>query len=124
MYIGKTLFAHLMDFLPWKTFHRIIDRHDGDRYIKSMTCADQFRVLVFAQLTYRESLRDDQTLAFFVSRAKSNTRFRRVYSAALDRNTGIICNQTIALTGTISGNDYPVHLRSITGWFRVREGLN
>ena len=124
MYIGKTLFAQLMDFLPWKTFHRIIDRHDGDRYIKSMTCADQFRVLVFAQLTYRESLRDDQTLAFFVSRAKSNTRFRRVYSAALDRNTGIICNQTIALTGTISGNDYPVHLRSITGWFRVREGLN
>ncbi len=31
MYIGKTLFAQLMDFLPWKTFHRIIDRHDADR---------------------------------------------------------------------------------------------
>jgi hypothetical protein len=58
MYIGKTLFAQLMDFLPWKTFHRIIDRHDGDHYVKSMTCADQFRVLAFAQLTYRESLRD------------------------------------------------------------------
>jgi hypothetical protein len=58
MYIGKTLFALLMDFLPWKTFHRIIDRHNGDRYVKSMTCADQFRVLAFAQLTYRESLRD------------------------------------------------------------------
>lgn len=58
MYIGKTLFAQLMDFLPWKTFHRIIDRHDGDRYVKFMTCADQFRVLAFAQLTYRESLRD------------------------------------------------------------------
>ena len=58
MYIGKTLFAQLMDFLPWKTFHRLIDRHDGDRYVKSMTCADQFRVLAFAQLTYRESLRD------------------------------------------------------------------
>lgn len=58
MYIGKTLFAQLMDFLPWKTFHRISDRHDGDRYVKSMTCADQFRVLAFAQLTYRESLRD------------------------------------------------------------------
>ena len=51
MYIGKTLFAQLMDFLPWKTFHRIIDRQDGDRYVKSMTCADQFRVLAFAQLT-------------------------------------------------------------------------
>lgn len=47
-----------MDFLPWKTFHRIIDRYDGDRYVKSMTCADQFRVMAFAQLTYCESLRD------------------------------------------------------------------
>ena len=58
MYLGKTLFAQLMDFLPWKTFHRIVDRCDGDRYVKSMTCADQFRVMAFAQLTYRESLRD------------------------------------------------------------------
>ncbi len=58
MYFGKTLFAQLMDFLPWKTFHRIVDRCDGDRYVKSLTCADQFRVMAFAQLTYRESLRD------------------------------------------------------------------
>src|ERR1022692_5213299 len=58
MNIGKTPFAQLMDFLPWKTFHRIVDRYDGDRYVKSMTCADQFRVMAFAQLTYRESLRD------------------------------------------------------------------
>jgi len=261
MYIGKTLFAQLMDFLPWKTFHRIIDRHDGDHYVKSMTCADQFRVLAFAQLTYRESLRDievclsaqaaklyhmgfrheikrstladanetrdwrihaefaqyliaqarklyigdsfgielentayaldsttidlclslfpwalfrttksavkmhtlldlrgnipsfihisdgkmgdvkvldilvlepgafyvmdrgyldferlyamHQALAFFVTRAKSNTQFRRVYSAPVDRSTGIICDQTIALTGTTSRKDYPVHLRRI-----------
>jgi hypothetical protein len=35
MYLGKTLFAQLMDFLPWKTFRRIIDRCDGDRYVKS-----------------------------------------------------------------------------------------
>ena len=58
MNIGKTLFAQLMDFLPWTTFHRIVDRHDGDRYVKSLTCAEQFRVMAFAQLTYRESLRD------------------------------------------------------------------
>ncbi len=56
MYIGKTLFAQLMDFLPWKTFHRIVDRCNGDRYVKSLTCAEQFRVMAFAQLTYRESL--------------------------------------------------------------------
>src|SRR5664279_797136 len=58
MNLGKTLFAQLMDFLPWKTFHRIVDRQNGDRYVKSMTCAEQFRVMAFAQLTYRESLRD------------------------------------------------------------------
>ena len=40
MYIGKTLFAQLMDFLPWKTFHRIVDRCDGDRYVKSLTCVE------------------------------------------------------------------------------------
>jgi IS4 transposase len=261
MNIGKTLFAQLMDFLPWKTFHRIVDRCDGDRYVKSMTCADQFRVMAFAQLTYRESLRDievclsaqsaklyhmglrqainrstladaneardwrihaefaqrlieqarklyagdsvgielehttyaldsttidlclslfpwalfrttksavkmhtlldlrgnipsfihisdgklgdvnvldilmlepgaiyvmdrgyldfarlyvlHQAHAFFVTRAKSNTQLRRVYSALIDRSTGISCDQTVALTGTISRKDYPEHVRRI-----------
>jgi len=261
MNIGKTLFAQLMDFLPWKTFHRIVDRCDGDRYVKSMTCADQFRVMAFAQLTYRESLRDievclsaqsaklyhmglrqainrstladaneardwrihaefaqrlieqarklyagdsvgielehttyaldsttidlclslfpwalfrttksavkmhtlldlrgnipsfihisdgklgdvnvldilmlepgaiyvmdrgyldfarlyvlHQAHAFFVTRAKSNTQLRRVYSALIDRSTGIICDQTVALTGTTSRKDYPEHVRRI-----------
>ena len=261
MYRGKTLFAQLMDFLPWKTFHRIVDRCNGDRYVKSLTCAEQFRVMAFAQLTYRESLRDievclsaqssklyhmgirqeikrstladanetrdwrihgefaqllivqarklyigeslgfelestayaldsttidlclslfpwalfrttksavkmhtlldlrgnipafihvsdgklgdvkildvlvlevgaiyvmdrgyldfarlylmHQALAFFVTRAKSNTKLRRAYSAPVDRSTGIICDQTIALTGTTSRKDYPEHLRRI-----------
>jgi len=261
MNTGKTMFAQLMDFLPWTTFSRIVDHHDGDRYVKSMTCADQFRVMAFAQLTYRESLRDievclsaqaaklyhmgfrheikrstladaneardwriyaefaqrlivqarklyagdgfgielentayaldsttidlclslfpwalfrttksavkmhtlldlhgnipsfihisdgkmgdvnvldvlvieagaiyvmdrgyldftrlhrmHQAQAFFVTRAKSNTKFRRVYSAKTDRSAGIICDQTIALTGTTSRKGYPEHLRRI-----------
>ena len=261
MYLGKTLFAQLMDFLPWKTFHRIVDRCNGDRYVKSLTCAEQFRAMAFAQLTYRESLRDievclsaqssklyhmgirqeikrstladanetrdwrihaefaqllivqarelyigeslgfelestayaldsttidlclslfpwalfrttksavkmhtlldlrgnipafihvsdgklgdvkildvlvlevgaiyvmdrgyldfarlylmHQALAFFVTRAKSNTKLRCIYSAPVDRSTGIICDQTIALTGTTSRKDYPEHLRRI-----------
>ena len=58
MNIGKTLFAQLMDFLPWTTFTRIVDRHGGDRYVKPLACTEQFRVMAFAQLTYRESLRD------------------------------------------------------------------
>lgn len=261
MNIGKTLFAQLMDFLPWTTFTRIVERHGGDRYVKSFACTEQFRAMAFAQLTYRESLRDievclsaqaaklyhmglrhqikrstladalesrdwrihaefaqcliaqarklylgdsfgielenttyalDSTTidlclslfpwalfrttksavkmhtlldlrgnipsfihisdgklgdvnvldilviepgaiyvmdrgyldfarlyvlhraqAFFVTRAKSNTRLRRVYSAQVDRSTGIICDQTVALTGTTSRKDYPEHLRRI-----------
>ena len=261
MNTGKTLFAQLMDFLPWTTFARIVERHGGDRYVKSLACTEQFRGMAFAQLTYRESLRDievclsaqavklyhmgfrheikrstladanetrdwrihaefaqcliaqarklyagdsfgielenttyaldsttidlclslfpwalfrttksavkmhtlldlrgnipsfihisdgklgdvkvldvlvleagaiyvmdrgyldfarlylmHQAQAFFVTRAKSNTRLRRVYSAAVDRSTGIICDQTIALTGTTSHKDYPEHLRRI-----------
>jgi len=58
MNTGKTLFAQIMDFLPWTTFTRLVSRYGGDRYAKCLTCAEQFRVMAFAQLTYRESLRD------------------------------------------------------------------
>tara|TARA_R100001509_G_C4852779_1_gene210660 strand:- start:14 stop:1183 length:1170 start_codon:yes stop_codon:yes gene_type:complete len=58
MYTGKTLFAQIMDFLPWKTFHRLVSRYEGNHRIRTLPCAEHFRVLAFAQLTYRESLRD------------------------------------------------------------------
>ena len=58
MYTGKTLFAQIMDYLPWKTFHRIVSRYDGDHRVRTLPCAEHFRTLAFAQLTYRESLRD------------------------------------------------------------------
>jgi hypothetical protein len=58
MYAGKALFAQLMDFLPWSTFARIVGRYDGDRGVRTLSCAEHFRVMAFAQLTYRESLRD------------------------------------------------------------------
>jgi transposase len=55
---GKTLFAQLMDFLPWSTFARIVVRYDGDARVRTLRCAEQYRAMAFAQLTYRESLRD------------------------------------------------------------------
>ena len=261
MYLGKTLFAQVMDFLPWKTFHRIVHRYGGDRRIRSLSCAEQFRVMAFAQLTYRESLRDievclaaqagklyhmgigepvarstladanelrdwriyfelaqrlivkarvlyvgedfgvelantvyaldattidlclslfpwapfrstkaavklhtlldlrgsiptfihisdgklhdvnvldlliieagafyimdrgyldferlyalDQAGGFFVTRGKRNLDARRLYSASVDRNTGLICDQTIALNGFYPAKHYPAHLRRI-----------
>jgi len=61
MYLGQTLFSQLMDFLPWKTFHRVVARFDGDRRVRTLSCAEQYRTMAFAQLTYRESLRDIET---------------------------------------------------------------
>ena len=261
MYIGKTLFAQVMEFLPWKTFHRIIERYRGNHRVRTLTCADQFRCMAFAQLAYRESLRDievclsaqtaklyhagfrqpvsrstladanerrdwriyaelaqrlivnarslyagdtlamdlsntvyaldattidlclsvfpwapfrstkaavklhtlldlrgsipsfihisdgkmhdvnaldllipeagafyvmdrgyldfqrlhalHQAGAFFVTRAKANLDARRLYSAAVDRTTGLICDQTIALNGLYSTQHFPEHLRRI-----------
>jgi hypothetical protein len=58
MNIGETLFAHLMDFLPWTTFTRIVTHHDGDVRLRMPCCAEQYRAMAIAQLTYWESLRD------------------------------------------------------------------
>ncbi|MEK6708639.1 MAG: IS4 family transposase [Pseudomonadota bacterium] len=58
MNLGKTLFAQLMGFVPWTSFTRIVARHGGDSGVRSLSCAEQFRAMAFAQLTYRESLRD------------------------------------------------------------------
>jgi transposase len=261
MNAGKTLFAQLMDFLPWSTFNRYVTRYSGDKGVRRMSCAEQVRVMAFAQLTYRESLRDievslsvqasklyhmgfrepirrstladanesrdwriyadfatrliiqarklyaredlglelsntvyalDSTTidlclslfpwalfrttksavkmhtlldlrgnipsfihisdgklhdvhaldlltpeagaiyvmdrgyvdfrrlhrlhlagAFFVTRAKSNLKAHRVYSAQTDRSTGVVCDQTIALDGFYTRQDYPTHLRRV-----------
>ena len=58
MNIGKTLFAQVMEHMPWKNFGRIINRYRGDAGVRILSCADLFRVMAFAQLTWRESLRD------------------------------------------------------------------
>jgi hypothetical protein len=261
MYAGKLVFAQVMEHLPLHTFRRIVARYAGERKVKSFSCLDQFLCMAFAQLTFRESLRDIEaclraqqsklyhlgirstvarnTLAhantvrdwriyadfaqslisiarplyanepfgvdlqntayaldtttidlslsvfpwapfqqskaairlhtlldlrgniptfihisdgklhevnildqlvpepgafyimdrgfhdftrlyrlhqagsFFVTRAKSNTRFRRRYSHRIDRSTGLICDQTIVLTGVYSPQDYQAPLRRI-----------
>ena len=50
-----------MDFLPWTTFTLIVDRYGGDHRVRTLCCAEQYRSMAFAQLTYRESLRDIET---------------------------------------------------------------
>ena len=58
MNVGKTLFAQVMEFVPWTSFTRIVERYSGNARVRRMTCAEQFRAMAFAQLTWRESLRD------------------------------------------------------------------
>jgi hypothetical protein len=58
MYEGRTVFSQLLDHLPRHAFRRLVKRYRGDYRVRTFTCWDQFLAMVFAQLTYRESLRD------------------------------------------------------------------
>jgi hypothetical protein len=178
-----------MDFLPSYEFRKCVERYDGHYKVQTFSCWEQFLAMAFAQLTYRESLRDIQacllatrpklyhmglrspvfrnTLAnanrvrdwriyadfaqvhdvnildilpvepgalyvmnrgyvdfarlfalhqargFFVTRAKSNFRFRRLYSHPVGADSGIQCDQTIVLSGFRSRQGYPEKLRRI-----------
>jgi len=58
MNLGKNVFAQLMDFLPVYEFRKCVKRYEGEYKVKSFSCMDQFLCMAFAQLTYRDSLRD------------------------------------------------------------------
>jgi Domain of unknown function (DUF4372)/Transposase DDE domain len=58
---GRTVFAQLIEHLPHKEFHKCVARYRGDHYAKNFSCWDQYLAMAFAQLTYRESLRDIET---------------------------------------------------------------
>ena len=61
MHTGQLIFAQLMDFLPLPEFRRCVARYQGEYKVRGFSCLDQFLCLAFAQLTYRESLRDIET---------------------------------------------------------------
>ena len=58
MNLGRTVFSQLISFLPDRELRRCVSRYDGDRRWRGFSCWDQFLCMAFAQLTYRESLRD------------------------------------------------------------------
>jgi hypothetical protein len=58
MHIGNLVFSQLMEFAPWHTFRRLVAKYRGDFNVRTFSCLDQFLSMAFAQLTYRESLRD------------------------------------------------------------------
>lgn len=61
MNYGKTIFAQVMEYLPMPEFHRCVERYDGSYKVQQFSCYDHFLCMAFAQLTYRESLRDTVT---------------------------------------------------------------
>src|SRR5262245_54303943 len=90
MNTGKTLFAQLMDFMPWSTFGRLVVRYDGNRRVRTLTCAEQYRAMAFAQLTYRESLRDIETCLS----AQSSKLYAMGFRSAVRRSTLADANET------------------------------
>lgn len=58
MYQGKTIFSQVIDFIPRHKFRQCVNRYNGNKGVRTFTCMDQFMCMAFAQLTYRESLRD------------------------------------------------------------------
>jgi hypothetical protein len=58
---GRTVFSQLLDFLPAYEFQKCVSRYRGDHKVQNFSCRDQFLSMAFAQLTYRESLRDIET---------------------------------------------------------------
>ncbi len=83
MYTGKLVFSQLMDHLPWDTFHRYVKRYNGNHKVKSFFCAEQYRCMAFAQLTYRESLRDVESCL----RAQQARLYHIGIKSSVSRNT-------------------------------------
>jgi len=83
MNAGKSIFAQLMDFVPLKAFRRCVKRYQGDYKLKSFSCWDQFLCMSFAQLTYRESLRDIEACL----RAQQSKLYHLGIRGQISRNT-------------------------------------
>lgn len=89
MYAGRTIFAQVMDSLPLRRFHTCVRRYEGNHKVQRFTCLDQFRVMAFAQLTYRESLRDIEACL----RAMQPKLYHMGIRSVVSRNTLAHANQ-------------------------------
>ena len=90
MYVGKTLFAQVMEFVPWTSFARIVQRHGGNSGLRTLSCAEQFRATAFAQLTWRESLRDIEASLS----AKASKLYAMGFRSAVKRSTLADANES------------------------------
>lgn len=90
MHAGKLLFSQLMEHLPEKTFARCVARYGGHHKVKSFSCTDQFLCMAFAQLTFRESLRDIEACL----RCQAEKLYHMRIRGQISRNTLANANAT------------------------------
>jgi len=90
MYEGQLIFTQVMDHLPMRTFRRYVQRYQGARYVKRFSCQDQYRCMAFAQLTYRESLRDIEACL----RAQQSKLYHMGIRTSVARSTLAEANET------------------------------
>ena len=89
MYAGKLVFSQVMEHLPMHIFRKCVRRYGGNRYVKSFPCLSQFLCMAFAQLAYRESLRDIEVCL----RAQRNKLYHMGIRGTVARNTLANANQ-------------------------------
>ncbi len=89
----KIIFTQLTEWIPHYTFRRIVARHRGDYKVQSFSCWDQFLWLAFAQLTYRESLRDIEVCL----RSRCGQLYRLGIRGAVSRSTLAHANEHLAV---------------------------
>lgn len=90
MHASKLVFSQVMEFFPWRRFDTCVRRYSGDYKIETFLCSKQLRVMAFAQLTYRESLRDIETCLRAVKVKRYHMRIR----GGVSRNNLSNANQT------------------------------
>lgn len=90
MYTGRLIFSQVMDYLPKHIFRQCVNRYHGNRKVKNFRCLDQFLCMAFAQLTYRESLRDIEVCL----RAQTNKLYHMGIRGGIARNTLANANKT------------------------------
>ena len=83
MNTGKTIFSQVMEFLPMYEFHKCVERYHGERKILSFSCLDQYLSIAFAQLTFRESLRDIESCL----RSMSGRLYHMGFRGRISRST-------------------------------------
>jgi len=87
---GKMIFSQIMDFLPMNEFRKCVNRYNGNYKVRKFSCLDQFLCMAFAQLTFRESLRDIEVCL----RSMSNKTYHMGIRSRISRNTLARANET------------------------------